>query len=49
MPYGNRLKLIVRIIKARFNNLTAEELIGLATAILDALEEEDASNALRQS
>lgn len=36
--YGARLKAVVAILKARFQNLAAEELIDIATRILDALE-----------
>lgn len=33
------LKAVVAILKRRFNNLTAEELIDLAAEILEAAEE----------
>lgn len=39
MSYSEKLKAIVSVLRKRFNNLSAEELIDLATQILEVLEE----------
>lgn len=39
--YGDRIKIVSRIIKRQFTNLTVDQTIDLAVEIVTALDEED--------